>query len=58
MILFLTNILETDSTGGIIKVYTADVQGVQLGYVMPSYLHTGEHDSVCQQLRQNVGQKY
>lgn len=47
--MFLTNVLETNGTRGIVKVYTADVQGVQLRYVMPSYLHTGQHSSayVC-----------
>lgn len=44
--MFLTNVLETNGTRGIIKVYTADVQGVQLRYVMPSYLRTWKHSSV------------
>lgn len=37
----LTNVLETNGTRGVIKVYTADVQGVQLCYMMTSHLHTG-----------------
>ncbi len=44
--IFLTNVLETDGTRGIVKVHTADVQRVQLRYVMPSYLHTGQHSSL------------
>lgn len=45
--IFLTNILETNGTRGIIKVYTADAQGVQLCNVVPSYLRTRQHGSVC-----------
>lgn len=44
--IFLTNVLETNGTRCIVKVYTADVHGVQLGYVMPSDLNTGQHSSV------------
>lgn len=42
----LTNVLEPDGTRGIVEVYAADVQRVQLGYVMPSYLRRAT-DSVC-----------
>lgn len=41
----LTYVLETSSVRCNIRVYTADVQGVQLRYVMPSYLKTEQHSS-------------
>lgn len=41
----LTNILETNSAWRIVKVYTADFEGVQLRYVMPTYLHTVQYSS-------------
>lgn len=46
-LVFLTNVLETDRTRGVVEVYTADVQRVQLGYVVPSYLqnNTGQRGS-------------
>lgn len=44
--IFLTNVLDTNRTRCIVKVYAADVQGVQLGYVMSSYLHTGQRSSL------------
>lgn len=41
----LTNILETDSAGCLIKVYAVDVQRVQLCYVVSSYLHKRQSSS-------------
>ena len=44
---YLTNVLETNGTRGVVEVYTADVQWVQLCYMMTSHLHTGRHSSMC-----------
>lgn len=38
-IVHLTNILKTNSARCVVKVYTADFQGVQLRNVMPADLH-------------------
>lgn len=38
----LTNVLETNSTRGVVKVHTADLQRVQLCYMMPSNLQPGK----------------
>ena len=45
---FLTNILEADGAGGVVKIHAADVQGVQLGYVVPPHLRQrGAQLSMC-----------
>lgn len=50
--MFLTDVLETNGAGSIVKVDAADVQRVQLCYVMPSYLRKGQHSSgVFQQIQ-------
>ncbi len=39
----LTDVLETDGARRVVEVHTADVQRVELGDVVPSYLHKEQH---------------